>query len=60
MTDRVHAPLRCDKCRFWKAPTHGNALTGECRFNPPAYTTVVRTIWPCTKGDDWCGKHEHA
>lgn len=49
---------RCENCRFFEKKTHGNALHHECRFNPPSYSTVVKTIWPCVKLDDWCGKFE--
>jgi hypothetical protein len=47
---------RCDACRFWDPPKHGNSLTGICRRHPPAYTSVRKDIWPHTHSDDWCGE----
>lgn len=47
----------CQTCRWWDPPTHGNALAGTCRRNPPVFTTVRRAIWPGSASDDWCGEH---
>jgi hypothetical protein len=45
---------RCDSC------AHFEALTGECRAEPPKMIMTQQGpggLWPPTRADKWCGKH---
>lgn len=63
-------PERCERCRYAAPPLDSSPLL-ECRFNPPAPTTLVVgqladgqpaimtfTNWPRVNSDQWCG-HWH-
>lgn len=59
MSDEI---VKCEMCRFWKKTSNAPAK-GECRFNAPTTQTntgnfngQLNTLWPTTKGEDWCGK----
>lgn len=53
----------CTRCRFWDADSD-RRLTGWCRFNPPRQVhdlnQVIKSNWPPTGGDDWCGQFSPA
>lgn len=45
----------CNVCRFWNA-NRGMVSDGQCRRHPPVVLAgATRSLWPKTKGDDWCG-----
>jgi hypothetical protein len=63
-TRRSEMQRDCYTCRFWKGSSHGE---GECRRHPPQLTVVpdgneecpgVKTAWPETDQEDWCGEWE--
>lgn len=57
-TDKI-----CGNCAFWHASETGSQ--GECRVRPPQAIafhvddeTTVKTLFPVTSGQDWCGEFE--
>jgi hypothetical protein len=56
----------CDNCRFWLVwkdqPNRSHTL-GECRRHAPGLfmqRDELRTKWPATAHDDFCGSHRWA
>jgi hypothetical protein len=53
----------CTSCVFWTfAPFASNSSVrlGLCQRHAPSSAIVdgkLRTRWPLTKDDDWCGDH---
>lgn len=55
----------CANCKWWTINTKNVAderrhgAFGYCRFNPPVMGDHDCDRWPCTVGDEWCGRFEY-
>ncbi len=56
----------CATCKFW-TKRYEDTNFGECRLNPPVFVhetdiggkTKLKSKFPSTVSECWCGKHEH-
>jgi hypothetical protein len=66
----MNEPL-CLDCKYWRSKTSEptKETEAECRFNPPVPIALlepspgdgvslhsIRSFWPETRGDQWCGQ----
>ena len=53
--DPMHKSTCCT-CNAWGRGSKDDTV-GQCRRHPPAYRSGPVSIWPKTRGIDWCGEH---
>lgn len=64
--------MRCNDCKFWMR-YHGSTEKGQCRVWGPdviadvsgggflgigGFSTTIKTVWPETNRDQWCGEYQ--
>lgn len=63
----VYPTQRCETCTYWRS-SDGPYNPGHCRRHSPAVdpsdkqngTSTSGTLWPATRGRDWCGDWEQS
>lgn len=62
----MNSKMGCHDCPFWQILREFDStqamppvVVGRCRAAAPRTTPGGLTVWPETRGEDWCGSHPH-